>query len=54
MADEEEAGICERCGIKTTDKLGDAFVCDSCYEIRGSCCTEFGPDDLAEHSASED
>ena len=42
---------CSRCGIETTNQLGDVVICDECYIIRGSCCPEFGPDDLSELNA---
>ena len=42
-----DCGPCVRCGEITSNKLGDVFICQACYEIRSSCCPEFGPDDLA-------
>lgn len=41
---------CIRCGEMTDNKLADVFICQACYEIRSSCCPEFGPDDLAENA----
>ena len=38
---------CSRCGVETTSKFGDVFICDECYIIRGSCCPEFEPNDLS-------
>lgn len=39
---------CERCGVAMSERerANGWTVCDSCYAIRGSCCPEFGPDDL--------
>lgn len=42
---------CSRCGIETSDHMGDVVICDECYIIRGSCCPEFGPDDLSKKNA---
>ena len=35
---------CRFCGAFTSLRLGDVWICESCYQERGSCCTE-GPDD---------
>lgn len=43
-----EQGICVRCGEKTDVRLGPVFICQACYEVRSSCCPEFGPDDLTQ------
>lgn len=42
-----ETGACVRCGETTDVRLGPVFICQACYEVRSSCCPEFGPDDLA-------
>jgi len=39
---------CIRCGELTADRLGDKPICRACYEVRSSCCPEFGPDDLTD------
>jgi hypothetical protein len=39
-----EPGRCAFCGAFTTLELGDRWICESCYEERGSCCNE-GPGD---------
>ena len=41
-------GPCTRCGELTDNKLAEVYICEECYQIRSSCCPEFGPDDLAE------
>jgi len=43
----QTAAACVRCGQPTDKKVGGLPLCDDCYAIRGSCCPEFGPDDLA-------
>ncbi|HMO52712.1 MAG TPA: hypothetical protein PKA21_16510 [Kiritimatiellia bacterium] len=42
-----EEGPCVRCGEATDTRLGEVWICPACYEVRSSCCPEFGPDDLA-------
>jgi len=37
---------CIRCGEPTTERLGDTPICRDCYDIRSSCCQEFGGDDM--------
>ena len=37
---------CERCGAPRTVKVGARWLCESCYVEAGSCCPEFGADDL--------
>ena len=47
---------CERCGKKETYRIGDHWLCPECYSLYGSCCLEFGGDDLwvfPEESARE-
>ena len=31
---------CTFCGAFTALQLGDAWVCESCYQACGSCCSE--------------
>ena len=42
----KEADICEHCGRFGAIAIGDHQVCEDCYEGAGSCCPEFGADDL--------
>jgi hypothetical protein len=37
---------CSVCGRPTTLLIGDMPICEQCYENAGSCCLEFGGDDL--------
>jgi hypothetical protein len=37
---------CERCGGVHAVKVGTRWLCESCYVEAGSCCLEFGADDL--------
>jgi len=37
---------CERCGSDRAMRIGDHWLCEECYHVRGSCCLEFGGDDL--------
>jgi hypothetical protein len=37
---------CRFCGRPTEIVLDDMPICEDCYEERGSCCLEFGGDDL--------
>lgn len=37
---------CIRCGEMTSERLGGRPICRACYDIRSSCCQEFGGDDL--------
>lgn len=51
---EQEAGTrpddaehaCDRCGRSDTVPCGDRWLCEECIAIAGSCCLEFGSDDL--------
>jgi len=38
---------CVRCGERTREQLGGVAICRACYDIRSSCCQEFGADDLS-------
>ncbi len=42
----EQARRCETCGRHDALDLGDRALCEACYEGCGSCCPEFGKDDL--------
>lgn len=37
---------CDECGAFGAFVLGDAKLCLRCYAEKGSCCPEFGKDDL--------
>jgi hypothetical protein len=47
-------GECIRCGVETDSRIGDTWICESCYAARSSCCPEFGPDDLTEGDRKPD
>ncbi len=38
--------ICERCGRPGAIEIAGRHICLACYDICGSCCLEFGDDDL--------
>jgi hypothetical protein len=42
----DENVACEVCGKFGAYQLGDRKLCQDCYEGCGSCCPEFGKDDL--------
>lgn len=42
----EAAAVCDDCGRPGAYRLGDHTLCLDCYSNRGSCCPEFGRDDL--------
>jgi hypothetical protein len=37
---------CKFCGNPTSLMIGDMPICENCYNNAGSCCREFGDDDL--------
>jgi hypothetical protein len=37
---------CEVCGRFGAFEIGDRVLCETCYVNSGSCCPEFGADDL--------
>ena len=37
---------CSSCGKPTELVVGGIPICEECYENAGSCCLEFGGDDL--------
>ncbi len=39
-------GRCDRCGAFSPLDPGDRRLCEECYRLCGSCCPEFGADDL--------
>lgn len=38
--------VCERCGRPGAIEIAGRRICLACYDICGSCCLEFGDDDL--------
>lgn len=42
----EENAACEVCGQFGAYPIGDRKLCQNCYQGSGSCCPEFGKDDL--------
>lgn len=37
---------CDECGSFDAVAIGDRWLCERCYSEKGSCCPEFGKDDL--------
>lgn len=44
---------CRYCGRSTTLQFGDTPVCEECYQKAGSCCLEFGDEDLWKNREEE-
>ena len=44
---------CTMCGRYGAFEIGNQFLCPSCYEGCGSCCPEFGRDDLEARATEE-
>jgi hypothetical protein len=42
----DETAACGACGRFGAYCFGEERLCADCYEQRGSCCPEFGADDL--------
>lgn len=42
----DENAVCDVCGQLGAFHFGDRVVCPNCYAGCGSCCPEFGKDDL--------
>ncbi len=42
----DENATCDACGRFGAFDFGGSHLCEDCYETRGSCCLEFGADDL--------
>jgi hypothetical protein len=42
----DENAVCERCGRFGAFRFGGRQLCQECYTDCGSCCPEFGKDDL--------
>ena len=41
-----EDAACDACGRFGAFHIGDRTLCEDCYAGCGSCCPEFGKDDL--------
>jgi hypothetical protein len=37
---------CDECGAVGAFQFGEVLLCTDCYAGKGSCCPEFGKDDL--------
>jgi hypothetical protein len=46
QAESNETLVCEICGKFDAVRIGDRTLCLDCYHGCGSCCPEFGRDDL--------
>jgi len=44
----DEDARCDSCGRFGAYRIGDRVLCPECYAGSGSCCPEFGKDDLWE------
>ncbi len=44
---------CRRCGAEKAVRFGDQWLCRDCFQQYGSCCLEFGGDDLWEEREEE-
>jgi hypothetical protein len=42
----DDAAICDACGRFGAFHIGQRTLCQDCYHGSGSCCPEFGKDDL--------
>lgn len=42
----DETAACDRCGRFGALSIGERKLCPDCREQSGSCCPEFGQDDL--------
>lgn len=48
----DDEAVCDVCGRYGAFRLGERTLCEDCYEGCGSCCPEFGKDDLWEFPAN--
>lgn len=44
----DENAVCDRCGRFGAYEFDGQHLCADCYEQQGSCCPEFGADDLTQ------
>lgn len=42
----DPGATCDECGVFGAFDFGHVKLCGGCYEGKGSCCPEFGKDDL--------
>lgn len=42
----DRSTACDECGAFGAVAVGDRWLCERCYSEKGSCCPEFGKDDL--------
>ncbi|HEY5792692.1 MAG TPA: hypothetical protein VIS74_05295 [Chthoniobacterales bacterium] len=42
----DEDAVCDRCGRPAALRFEGEWLCAECVQARGSCCLEFGSDDL--------
>jgi hypothetical protein len=42
----DDEARCDRCARFGAIEVGDRRLCEECYACAGSCCPEFGADDL--------
>lgn len=45
---------CDRCGRPSVIEVGEVRLCEECYQLPGSCCLEFGGDDLWDAPAEKE
>ena len=48
-----EHAACSLCGRFGAFEIGYQLLCPACYDSCGSCCPEFGREDLEERAAEE-
>lgn len=46
--------ICDRCGRPAAIRIEKEWLCEECYQTHGSCCPEFGGDDLWEEKPRDE
>lgn len=44
---------CSMCGRFGAVELGNQYLCPNCYEACGSCCPEFGREELEARAAQD-
>ncbi|PTY07159.1 hypothetical protein DB347_07555 [Opitutaceae bacterium EW11] len=45
--------ICAECGASGAHEIAGTVLCERCYAEKGSCCPEFGKDDLWTENGGE-
>jgi hypothetical protein len=51
--DQLKGKTCDRCGRPAALAVGGEFFCEECYQLPGSCCPEFGGDDIWEFDETD-